>query len=136
MGKVLQGAKTMSAFNSHRADARSKEVDMLRGSVASLQLKIDAAEKDVARARSAEERATSERERQENLMKLSRSRCETLEREMRSSASTARQAQQALVLMRRGIASLALASAISRGDDLVVAISFSRWRCLSHNAVC
>jgi hypothetical protein len=43
---------------------------------------------------------------------------------------------QALVLMRRGIASLALASAISRGDDLVVAISFSRWRCLSHNAVC
>ena len=63
--------------------------------VASLQLKIDAAEKDVARARSAEERATSERERQENLMKLSRSRCETLEREMRSSASTARQAQQA-----------------------------------------
>ena len=41
MGRMLQGAKATTAHLAHRADARAREIQSLRASLAALQLKLD-----------------------------------------------------------------------------------------------
>ncbi|KAL1525337.1 hypothetical protein AB1Y20_020197 [Prymnesium parvum] len=128
--KMLQGSKAMTASLAHRADARAREIEILRATLATTQKKMNGAQAELRRATQAEARACSERDRFESLTRSSQARSETMEREMRSSASAARRLKQTMLLMRRGIVGLALETALTRGEELLLAAALNRWRWL------
>ena len=134
----LRGVERGEAHVRGRADGLGRELNQLRGVLASLQQKASTAHAAAEASRAEAEREAAARAKAEVARRADRQRCEQLERDVarlqrarKGDAASASGAERAL---RRGGAALVLCTAVVRAAELAEAAAFGRWRWLVASA--
>lgn len=127
VGDRLHASQAEGAQSSRRAEALTREVHVLRNNLAAAQKRVREAGAEAEAAYEAAARAEEGRDKSEQLAKLARVKAEGLEREKYSAAAAARKEKHSTQMLRRGVVALALRSALTRGDELLLASAVARW---------
>ena len=125
---ATRGVQSAEAHARARCDALQREVDRLRGQLAAAARKAQVARDEAAAAHDDAEQARETRRRGDLVARSQKAQGEEAQRQVRASTNALRRQQHITHLLRRGTVGLALAAAVTRGQELAAAAALAKWR--------